>query len=64
MAEDDVADVLAVHMGTGQRFTHHQRAQFGGGDVFQAAAKGSDGGAHAAYNYNFTGHGFVSRGGW
>jgi hypothetical protein len=57
MAEHDMTDILAFDAGTRQRFTDHQRGQLGGRGIFQAAAKGSNGGARTADNYNFTGHG-------
>ena len=60
VAKHHVAHILAVHIGTGQRFADHLRTQLGGGDVFEAAAKGSDGGSDGADNYNFTGHGDCS----
>jgi len=58
VAEDHVADVLALHLRARERLAHDQRAQFGGRNVFQAAAKGANGGAHGADDDDFTGHGF------
>ena len=59
MAKHDMAHILAFYMGTRQRFAHNQRAQLGGRNVFQAATKGADGGAHCADDDDFTGHGIL-----
>ncbi len=40
IAEHHVADVVAGHIGAGQRLAHDQRAQIGRGQVLQAAAEG------------------------
>jgi hypothetical protein len=57
VAEHDVAHVLALYMGTGERFAHHQRTELGGWHIFKAAAKGTNGSAHCADDDDFTGHG-------
>ena len=57
VAEDDVADVLAVGAGAGQGFAHDQGAQFGGRAVLEAAPEGTDGGTDSADDDDFTAHG-------
>jgi hypothetical protein len=47
-------------VGARQRLAHDQRAQLGGRRVFEASAKGSDGGAYTADNNNITAHDKVS----
>ena len=59
MAEHHVAYILAFHAGARQRFLDDQRAQFGGGHILEAAAKGANGRAHCADDDDFTGHGKV-----
>ena len=59
MAKHHVANVLAVYTSARQRFANHQRGQLGGRRVLQAAAEGSNGGAHTADNNNFTSHGYL-----
>ena len=54
MAKHNVSHIFAVYLGTGQRFAHHLRCQFGGGNVLEAAAIGSDGGANTADDDYFT----------
>jgi hypothetical protein len=56
VAEDHVADVLALHAGAGQRLAHHQRAQIARRHVLQAAAKRPDCGTNAADHHHFTCH--------
>ena len=56
MAKDHMADVLALDVGARQRLAHDQRGQLNRRRVFEACAKGSDGGAHTADNNNFTAH--------
>ena len=51
-----MADVFAINAGARERLSHDQRRQFDGRRVFEACAKGSDGGAHTADNNNFTAH--------
>ena len=57
MAEHDVAHVLAIDLGARQRLAHDQCRQLGRRHIFEAAAKGANGGTDSADNYNFTGHG-------
>ena len=56
MAKHHMADVRAVHVGAFEGFAHDLRGQLGRGNVFQTTAKGTDGGARTADNYNFTTH--------
>ena len=57
VAEHHLPDVLAVDLGARQRLAHDLRAEIGGRHVLQAAAEIADGGAHAADDDDFTGHG-------
>jgi len=57
MAKHHMADILAVGACAGQGFAHDLCRQLGGGNVLEAAAKGTNGGAHTADNNNFTAHG-------
>ena len=57
MAKHHMTYVFAFYLCASQRLAYHLRCQIGGGDVFQTAAKGSNGGTYCAYDYNFTGHG-------
>jgi hypothetical protein len=56
VAEHHVAHVLALDAGAGDGLLDHGGGQVDGGDVLQAAAKGSDGGAHTAGDDDFTAH--------
>ena len=64
MAEHDLADFIAFNLRAGQRFLDDDGAQIDRGNVFQAAAIGSDGGAHSADDDDFTGHFAISSLGW
>ena len=57
VAKHHMAHVFAVYAGAVERLAYHLRGQFGGGNVFEAAAKGANGGAHSADDDDFTGHG-------
>ena len=54
-AHNDAA-LLAGYVGSLRRELDDLRGQLGGRDVFEAAAIGTNGGAHTADNNNFTGH--------
>ena len=56
MAEHDMADVGTRHLGACQAVAHDLRRQIGRGKVLQAAAKGSNGGAHGTDDNDITAH--------
>ena len=56
MAEHHMPDVFSVDLGARQRFTDRGGGQLGRGNILQAAAIGTDGGAHTADNNDFATH--------
>jgi hypothetical protein len=56
MAKHHMTDVFAICVGSLESFTHHLGAQFCGGNVFEAATKGSNGSANTADYDDFTAH--------
>ena len=57
VAKHHMAYVFALGLGARQGLSHHLRGQIGGGNVFQAAAEGANGGTDGANDDYFTGHG-------
>jgi hypothetical protein len=56
MAKHHMTDIFAIGVGSLQGFTHHLGAQLGGGNVLEAATKGSNGSANTADDDDFTAH--------
>ena len=60
MTKHHMPHVFAIGVGALEGFTNHLGGQVGGGHIFQAATKGTNGGAHTAdYNYFTTHHGLL-----
>jgi hypothetical protein len=56
MAKHHMANIFAFCVGALEGFSHDLSAQLSGGNVFEAAPKCANGGAHCADNDDFTAH--------